>query len=252
MRASSSNQISTGVVAGADPSRWAFPARAGSFPEASTIRSSWSRMARPGAHGKPSFLRSFPAAGAGEVGTDLYGDDALEINPSPAHDAVLLTIRSRLDNLRELSQLRRRKAGLGTTPSVVDEASGPDPLKRWTQSRASGGPCRRSAAEPRSMPSRTARQRQKPPALVDVLHDRRANAQFMPNNPLAISPLMAWRRSSAPTRSAPLQSEIPYESASRAFGIRPRRADAHRLAANKSHRPGDPFPAHGDPVPANF
>ena len=52
----------------------------------------------------------------------------------PAHDHVLLTIRTRLE--RELSQLLRRKARLGTLRPVVDEAPRPDPLRRWTPSRS--------------------------------------------------------------------------------------------------------------------
>jgi hypothetical protein len=35
------------------------------------------------------------------------GDDALEVDPPPAHDAVLLAIRTSLDDLRHLSQLLR-------------------------------------------------------------------------------------------------------------------------------------------------
>src|ERR1700722_14898882 len=46
----------------------------------------------------------------------------LRSRPTPAHDHVLPTIRTRLDDLRELSQLLRRKARLGTLRPVVDEA----------------------------------------------------------------------------------------------------------------------------------
>ena len=49
-----------------------------------------------------------------KVDAEPIGDDALEVDPTPAHDAVDLTIRTRLDDLRELSRLLRRKARLGT------------------------------------------------------------------------------------------------------------------------------------------
>ena len=37
-----------------------------------------------------------------KVDAEPLGDDALEVDPPPAHDAVLLTIRPGLDDLREL------------------------------------------------------------------------------------------------------------------------------------------------------
>ena len=94
-------------------------------------------MARPGAHvGEAELLEKLSDIARVIVDTEPLGDDALEINPSPAHDAVLLTIRSRLDNLRELSQLRCRRRGSGPSVQLSMRPSGPDPLKRWTQSRS--------------------------------------------------------------------------------------------------------------------
>jgi hypothetical protein len=42
---------------------------------------------------------------------------SFEVEPTPAHDAVLLTIWTRLDDLRELSQLLRRKGEAWDPPS---------------------------------------------------------------------------------------------------------------------------------------
>ena len=76
---------------------------------------------------KPSFLSSFSAIARMKVDAEPLGDDAFEVDPTPAHDAVLLTIWTRHDDLRQLSQLHRRKARLGTLRPVVDE--GPDPTR---------------------------------------------------------------------------------------------------------------------------
>ena len=59
-------------------------------------------------------LQEFSDIALVELDPEPLGDDALEVHPPPAHDAVLLTIRTRLDDLRELSQLLRRKARLRT------------------------------------------------------------------------------------------------------------------------------------------
>jgi hypothetical protein len=56
-----------------------------------------------------------------KVDAEPLGDDPLEVDPTPAHDAVDLTIRTRHDNLRELSQLLLRQAGLGAVGPGVDE-----------------------------------------------------------------------------------------------------------------------------------
>ena len=57
-----------------------------------------------------------------EVDAEPLGDDTLEVNPPPAHDAVLFTIRTRLDDLRQLSQLLRRQPRFWTFGPVVDQA----------------------------------------------------------------------------------------------------------------------------------
>ena len=105
-----------------------------------------------------------------ELDAEPLGDDALEVDPAPTHDAVYLTIRPGLDDGRELSQLLRRQTRLGTLRPVVDEALGPgavepvDPVaQRLAVHAADLG--RRSPIHP--VPHRS--QRQKPSALIDVL-----------------------------------------------------------------------------------
>ena len=72
--------------------------------------------------GEAELLQKLPDIARMKVDAEPLGDDALEVDPTPAHDPVLLTIRTRLDDLRELSQLLRRKTRLGTLRPVVDEA----------------------------------------------------------------------------------------------------------------------------------
>jgi hypothetical protein len=81
------------------------------------------RMTRPRADvGEAELLQKLSDVARMKVDAEPLSDDALEVDPPPAHDAVLLTIRTRLDDLREPSPLLRRKARLGTLRPVVDEA----------------------------------------------------------------------------------------------------------------------------------
>ena len=85
-------------------------------------------------------------------------------------DPVLLTIRAGLDDLRELSQLLRRKTRLGTLRPVVDEALQTRPVEAMdpvTQRLAIHPADLRRRAPIHAVPDRS--QRQKPPALVCVL-----------------------------------------------------------------------------------
>src|ERR1700722_14662655 len=62
------------------------------------------------------------------VDAEPPGDDALEVErvePTPAYDPVLLTIRPGRDDLRKLGPLLLRPARLGTRRPIVDEATGP-------------------------------------------------------------------------------------------------------------------------------
>jgi hypothetical protein len=82
-----------------------------------------SRMAGPRADvGEAKFLQQLPDMARTKVDAEPLGDDALEVDPTLAHHAVDLAIRAGLDDVRELSQLLRRKARLGTLRPVVDEA----------------------------------------------------------------------------------------------------------------------------------
>jgi len=51
--------------------------------------------------GEAEFLQQLPDIARMKVDAEPLGDDALEVDPTPAHDAVLLTIRARLDDLRD-------------------------------------------------------------------------------------------------------------------------------------------------------
>ena len=57
--------------------------------------------------GEAEFLEELSDIARMKVDAEPLGDDALEVDPSPAHDAVLFTIRPGLDDLRELGQLLR-------------------------------------------------------------------------------------------------------------------------------------------------
>ena len=67
--------------------------------------------------GEAQFLEELSDIARMKVDTEPLGDDAFEVEPTPAHDPVLLTIRTRLDDLRELSQLLRRKGEAWDPPS---------------------------------------------------------------------------------------------------------------------------------------
>jgi hypothetical protein len=66
-------------------------------------------MARSGADvGKAEFLQQLPDVARMKVDAKPLGDDAFEVDPTPAHDAVLLPIRAGLDDLRKVRQLLLR------------------------------------------------------------------------------------------------------------------------------------------------
>ena len=67
--------------------------------------------------GEAELLQKLSDMALVELDPEPLGDDALEVDPTPAHDAVLLTIWTRLDDLRELSQLLRRKGEAWDPPS---------------------------------------------------------------------------------------------------------------------------------------
>jgi len=115
-------------------------------------------MTRPGADVREAkLLQKLSDIARMKIDAEPFGDDALEVDPPPAHDAVPLTIRTRLDDLRQLSQLLRRQARLWTFGQVVDEAlrtSRVEAMDPVAQRLRSMPPI--FAAEPRSIPSRTA------------------------------------------------------------------------------------------------
>ena len=120
-----------------------------------------------------------------KVDAEPFGDDALEVDPPPAHDAVPLAIRTGLDDPGELSQLLFRQAGLGALGPVVEQTfrtSSVEAVNPVAQRLAvHAADLRRLAA---FHPVANRRQRQKPPALVDVA--AQAPEAPQPNSPLAI------------------------------------------------------------------
>src|ERR1700677_767402 len=72
--------------------------------------------------GEAEFLEELSDIARMKVDAEPLGDDALEVEPTPAHDPVLLTIRAGFNHLRQFRQLIRRKTRLGTLRPVVDEA----------------------------------------------------------------------------------------------------------------------------------
>jgi hypothetical protein len=72
--------------------------------------------------GEAKLLQKLSDIARMKLDAEPLGDDSLEVDPPPAHDAVDMTIRAGFDDLGELSQLLRRKARLGTLRPVVDEA----------------------------------------------------------------------------------------------------------------------------------
>ena len=84
------------------------------------------RMPRPGADVREAELLQKLSDIAGmKVDPKPLGDDALEVDAPPTHDAVLLTVRAGLNDLRQLSQLLFRQARLGTARPVVEKAFRP-------------------------------------------------------------------------------------------------------------------------------
>ena len=105
------------------PFEMSLRARAGSFFKRLDDPPVLSRMTGACAHvGEPELLQKFADIARVEVDAEPLGDDALEINPPPAHDAIFLAIRPSLDDLCELGQLLPRQTRLGTVRPVVDQA----------------------------------------------------------------------------------------------------------------------------------
>src|ERR1700677_2238298 len=94
-------------------------------------------MTRPGAHVREAkLLQELSDIARMKIDAEPFGNDTLEIDAPPPDDAVDFTIRAGLDDLRELSQLLRRQARLGTFCAVVDEALRPRSVEAMNQSRS--------------------------------------------------------------------------------------------------------------------
>ena len=106
-------------------------------------------------------------------------DDALQVDPTPAHHAVHGPVRARFDELRDLSSLLLREARLGTFGPAVHKAVGAvrvEPVHPVPQRLPvhSANPSRVRPVHPVHDRS----QRQQPPALVRVPARRRQAPQL--------------------------------------------------------------------------
>jgi len=130
-----------------------------------------SRVARTRAHvGKAEFLEKLADIAGVVVDAEALGDDPLEIDPAPAHDAVDFPVRTRLDDSGELFQLIGQEARLRTARPIVEEAFWSRCVE--TMNPVAQGLAIHSAdlgglAAVHSVPNRS--QRQKPSALTRVL-----------------------------------------------------------------------------------
>jgi hypothetical protein len=138
-------------------------------------------MTRPGADlRKAELLEKLSDIAGMKVDAESLGDDPLEIDAPPPDDAIFLTVRASLDDLRELGQLLLRQARLGTLRPVVDQAlrtrgvEAMHPVAQGLPIHAADLGCS-SSVHP--VPDR--RQRQKPPALVDVLRPARKRPKLL-------------------------------------------------------------------------
>jgi hypothetical protein len=80
--------------------------------------------------GEAKLLQKLSDIARMKLDAELLGNDALEVDPPPAHDAVDLTIRTGLDDLRKLSQCSTERRGLGPSVQLSMRPSGPEALKR--------------------------------------------------------------------------------------------------------------------------
>jgi hypothetical protein len=88
-------------------------------------------MARPGAHVREAkLLQELSDIARMKVDAEPFGDDTLEIDASPPDDAIFLTVRTGLHDLRKLSQLFPDRRGLGPSVRLSMRPSGPEALKR--------------------------------------------------------------------------------------------------------------------------
>ena len=169
-------------------------ARAGSFFKRLDDPLVLRRMAGPRAHvGEAELLQKLSDIARVEVDAEPLGDDALEVDPPPAHDAVLLAIRPVSTISANSANCSADRRGLGPSVQLSIRPSGPEALKRWTQSRSvwRSMPPILAAAAVHPVPHRS--QRQKPPALVDVLRPPGQRPKLLGRIVLSqSSPLTAW------------------------------------------------------------
>src|SRR5271169_2889178 len=154
--------------------------RAGSFfkPLDDPLVLSW--MTRPGADVREAkFLQQLSDIARMKLNAEPFGNDTLEIDAPPPDDAIFLTVRAGLHDLRKLTQLFLRQTRLRTFRPVVDEAhrtrsvEAMDPVAQRLAIHAADLRRRRPV---HSISNRS--QRQKTTALADVLRPAGVRAKL--------------------------------------------------------------------------
>ncbi len=169
MRASSWNQISTGVCGGR-AARCAFSVLRSFFVslyDPLVLRG----VARPCADvGEAELLQKRPDVALVKIDAEALLDDALKIDASPTHNAVFLAIRPSLDEACEFGQLLRRQTRLGAFRPVIEKAFRPGGVEAMNPV-AQRLPIHAADLGRFSPVLAVAdrRQRQQAPALIDVL-----------------------------------------------------------------------------------
>ena len=123
MRASSWNQISTGLPL-ATPARCALSVAAKFFELGDGV-SVLGQMARAGADvGEAKLVQDLAHRALVVDDAEALGDEALEVGPSPAHDAMHGSIRAGLDELGQFCLRIGREAGrVAPGPGVLKPVS---------------------------------------------------------------------------------------------------------------------------------
>ena len=83
-------------------------------------------MTRPGADVREAkLLQEFSDIARMKVDAEPFGNDTLEIDAPPPDNAIFLTVRAGLNDLRKLSQLFFDRRGLGPSVRLSMRPSGP-------------------------------------------------------------------------------------------------------------------------------
>src|SRR5687768_4021870 len=221
MRASSWNQISMGLP-WATPAKWAFSV-VGKFFERCDGLPVLSRVAGTGADvAEPEPVQDLAHRALVIGHPEALGDEALQVDPPPAHDAMHGPIRTGLDELGQLGLLRGRQArrmALGPGVPQPVRAALVEAVNPVTQGLAV------HAADARRIcptyPVQDRREGQKASALTGVLRGRGQSPEFT-GRVVRSHAHRGWHGANPPRtmKSAQRVSRKTRESQAQAIGIR--------------------------------